>query len=151
MTITTITTTEETKDTTTTELDLEEVTVSTIEANSEKNTKGGQERDIIDMEKTITEDTTKKGMKNTEDTEHMADIEWLEAINWEPYTNSTTEEEKGDKGEEGDEKEPIIKEKQKKNNEVTKKINKNQKKNKNKIEKNNTLKIGCINVRGMND
>ncbi|PKY55305.1 hypothetical protein RhiirA4_503926 [Rhizophagus irregularis] len=132
--ITTVTTiintiTEETKDTTTTETDLEEATITTIEVNSEKTTKEG-----------------------TEDIELMADIEWLEAINWEPYVNSTIEEEQEDKGEGGDvEKRPIIKGKQIKNEEETKKINKNQKKIKNKKGKNNNLKIGCINVRGMND
>ncbi|PKY33931.1 DNase I-like protein [Rhizophagus irregularis] len=95
---------------------------------------------------------TEIGMKETDS---MIGVEWLDAIDWQLYQHTTTEEEIGDKGGEGDGPDVSNKNKKfinKKEEKNKKRENKENQKDKEKIkDKNNNLKIGCINVRGMND
>ncbi|PKY51901.1 hypothetical protein RhiirA4_469210 [Rhizophagus irregularis] len=128
-------------DVTTTTIDNTITTIiTTITTNRENNTRKEQEHDAMDTTVTEIEDTIEAG---TKETEIMEDIEWLGAINWESFSDITrTKEEEREEGE-------VEKEGGKT------KTNKNKKKKKKKIkskkEKNNNLKIGCINVRGMNN
>ncbi|EXX55430.1 hypothetical protein RirG_225530 [Rhizophagus irregularis DAOM 197198w] len=108
--------------------------------------------DTTRMEIITTMDTSEIGMKEIDP---MIGVEWLDAIDWPLYQNTITEEEnkeEGGVGEENSEKneeENIITNKTKK--EKIYKKQKQQENNKKKENKNNKLKIGCINVRGMND
>ncbi|PKY34288.1 hypothetical protein RhiirB3_475964, partial [Rhizophagus irregularis] len=110
------------------------------------------QENILDTTATVAEATTEIG---TKEVDSMIGVEWLDAIDWQPYQNTLIEEEIGEKGDEGDRSDAsntnrkikFLKEKKNKKRE----INENQKQKEKIKDKNNNLKIGCINVRGMND
>ncbi|PKK57233.1 hypothetical protein RhiirC2_858297 [Rhizophagus irregularis] len=110
--------------------------------------------DTTSTEKITTTDITEEGMKET--TETMTGVEWLDAINWIPQTyNTIREEEEEEEGEVGEtSQETTIKTNKKKyiNKKKRKKeINEKSIITTNKYKKNQKLKIGCINVRGLNN